>query len=256
MRRAVSHWRRLPEVLRAASETSQWLALLLDYLHLRRLSFPYEFTTGSGDRLLLQTHHDLITVWIIFFRHEYVVEESDRTILDLGANIGAFSLFASREAPRAQIYAFEPFPRTLEQLRGNLARNGLESRVTLYACAVTGAGGSRHMDLQSGPDQSRGLLEPGSDRGLPVQTTTLSQILVENALTDVDLMKIDVEGSEHEVLCSTSSDMLRRIRRIAMEYHPKQPREPLFSHLRRAGFALTSDVPSGTDSGVASFERI
>ncbi len=85
MLRAFSQWQRIPEVVRSIRDSSQWFTLVLGYLKLRAPTYPFEFRTRANDRLLLNTHHDLVTAWIIFFRDEYRVYPEDRTILDVGA---------------------------------------------------------------------------------------------------------------------------------------------------------------------------
>ena len=112
------------------------------------------------------------------------------------------------------------------------------------------------MDENSACSQSRGMLKAGDDAGLKVRTTTLAHFLSDNNLLDVDLMKMDIEGSEHEVIRSTAREVLRKIRRIALEYHPNQPKEPLLQHIQEAGFTLINDPLIGKDSGVASFKRV
>ena len=256
LRHTASPWQRIPEVVRSIRDSPQWLTLLLGYLHVRAPTYPFEFRTRANDRLLLNTNHDLVTVWIIFFRNEYRVHPEDRIILDVGANIGTFSLFAARHAPKARIVAFEPFPATFEQLRCNIERNSLGARVETHPMAMTGEGGVRHMDVTAGSSQSRGMLQTGATTGLEVRTTTLARFLAESRLDDIDLMKMDIEGSEHEVISSTAPEILRHIRRIALEYHPNQPKRPLLDYIQAAGYRLTADVLMGADSGVASFERV
>ncbi len=103
---------RYPEILRCVRRSDAWPALIGGYLGLRPLRFPREFRTPYGDRMTLETFHDLVTVWVVFFRDEYPVDLSHRRIIDAGANIGSFSLLAARVAPEARIIALEPFPAT------------------------------------------------------------------------------------------------------------------------------------------------
>ena len=100
------------------------------------------------------------------------------------------------------------------------------------------------------------MLQTGDTTGLEVHTTTLAHFLTESRLNEIDFMKMDIEGSEHEVIMSTEPEVLRHIRRIALEYHPNQPKRPLLDYIQAAGFRLIDDLPVGTDSGVASFERV
>jgi FkbM family methyltransferase len=251
--RALRHASRAPELLQCMRQSADWGTLIGGYLGLRALNYPHEFRTRSGDVLTLNDFHDLVTAWIIFFRREYDVDSDCRTIIDAGANIGAFSLFAARAAASAQIVALEPFPATRDRLEAHLNRNGLSNRVTCRGWALGGADGLRHMDDSSGPSQSRGLC--GENQGVPVETITLATLWQREGLDQVDLLKMDVEGGEHEIILATSPELLRHCDAIALEYHPNGSKADLFGRLFDAGFALVRDVPNGLNSGVARFRR-
>ena len=79
-------------------------------------SYPFVCETLWGDQIRVADRSDLATVWIIYLRNEYNVRPEDRMILDCGANIGAFSVFAVSRARSARIVAIEPFPSTFERL--------------------------------------------------------------------------------------------------------------------------------------------
>lgn len=83
----------------------------------------------------------------------------------------------------------------------------------------------------------QGVLPVGSTAagGVVVPAKTLTQIVLEVESAVVDLLKMDIEGSEYEVIFSTAPDVLRRVRRIALEYHSADvnapsARERLFAH--------------------------
>src|SRR6478672_3899822 len=103
--RAVRHAARVPELWRCVRQSADWGALIGGYLGAWPLRYPHEFRTRFGDVLTLEEFHDLVTAWIIFFRREYDVARDCRTIVDAGANIGAFSLYAARAAPVARVVA-------------------------------------------------------------------------------------------------------------------------------------------------------
>lgn len=239
-------------------QSADWKALIGGYLGAWPLHYPHEFRTRLGDVLTLEEFHDLVTAWIIFFRREYDVARDCRTIVDAGANIGAFSLYAARTAPAAHIVALEPFPSTHARLLAHVERNGLNDRVACRPWALAAADGARRMDDSSGPSQSRGLYaaEPEASNGsvgVPVEAITLATLWEREQLGQVDLLKLDIEGGEHELLGATPAEVLRRASAIALEYHPNGPREALFACLKGAGFALVSDAQHGPDSGVAHF---
>ncbi len=256
--RILSQWRRAPEVLASLRETTDAAALTLGYLGLRSPSYPFVVHFRSGERISVETHHDLVTLWIIFLRNEYRLPQTCSTIVDAGANIGAFSVYAARRAPRATIHALEPFPSTRERLVATLNQNDLTSRVKVYEVAlanVTSEGSSRHMS-NWGPSQSRGTIPEPVAGSVAVQVSTLEHFLDEANIDQVDFLKMDIEGAEHEVLHATSPAVMRRFREIALEYHPNGSADALFQKLSSCGFACKHDARVGPDSGVAHFTRV
>ncbi|HTT25182.1 MAG TPA: FkbM family methyltransferase [Candidatus Sulfotelmatobacter sp.] len=248
--------RRAPEILRCAREASRWPQITSAYLGFSTLSYPCLLHLRGGDGIRLHELTDLKTFWQIFLRRVYHVEASDRTILDIGANVGLFSLYAARRAPTARVYAVEPFPSTFERLVEVVRDHHLIERVTCINCAITGNGETRLMRSDPLPSQRRALVPLGKGTsGIQVQSKTLSTLLREQGLNRVDLVKMDIEGGEYEVLLSTSPSVLRTIRRIALEYHgdctPHTKRE-IFDHLRDAGFEVTSDIHDRLGYGVAN----
>lgn len=249
---------RLPEVWRCLRQSDDGPALIAAYLGLRALPYPYEFRTPFGDAMTLTTPHDLVTAWVLFYRREYQVDPSCRIVVDAGANIGTFSLLAARVAPESRILALEPFPDTRRRLEAHIARNGLGDRVRCLPWALGKSDGTRRMDDSAVPDQSRGLFGEGTaDQGVAVEAVRLETFWEREGLDRVDLLKMDIEGSEHEVIHSTPPEVLRRARAIALEYHNNAPKAPLFARLREAGFRLVRDVPDphGPDGGVAHFRQ-
>ena len=112
------------------------------------------------------------------------------------------------------------------------------------------------MDVAPGPSQSRGMLAASAESGEPFEAMTLEDVLNEERIDDVDLLKIDIEGGEHEVLAATPRSVFRRCRTIAMEYHPNGSKEELLRRVVGCGFAVTSDVAVAPDSGVAHLTRV
>lgn len=254
--KTLKHVSRLPEVLTCVRETACWGWLVPVYLGLQKATFPREFKTRAGAALTLETFHDLVTTWIIFFRPEYEVDPNDLVIIDAGANIGAFSIYAAGKAPRARVFALEPFPSTWSRLLRHIEVNRLSQRITVLPLALGGEEGQRIMDDQSAASQSRGVFAANTqETGTAVQATTLESFLNSHQLSHVDLLKMDIEGSEHEVLTNTSLEVLQRIDRFALEYHPNGPKSALFDKLIQAGFSLERDLPVHPDSGVAHFAR-
>ncbi len=253
--KAVRNLERAPEVVRCMGGSPDWSWLVPAYLGVKTVDFPVQLRMRGGDHVALATFHDLVTAWLIFFRHEYDVRATDRVIVDAGANIGMFSLFAARTAPNARIVALEPFPSTRDRLLETLRANGLEGRVQARSWALAKDDARRKMDDQAGVSQSRGMFGADANRGVDVEAISLETLLAREKVNEVDLLKMDIEGSEHEVLLGTSAETLGRVKRLALEYHPNKPKGPLFAKLLASQFELHVDRPAGPDSGVAEFRR-
>jgi FkbM family methyltransferase len=247
--------RRAPEIVRCAAETPQWPQLSGAYLGFSELLYPSVLRLRRGERIYLRELADVKTFWQIFLRRIYRVETNDRVILDLGANVGLFALYAARQAPGANIFAVEPFPATFERLVEAVSHHGLTGRIACLNCAVTDAGGARYMGDDPLPSQRRSLLPPGrSGSGIHVQAKTLEELLREQGLNKVDLVKMDIEGCEYGVLLSSPIEVLRSIRRFALEYHgdcAPYSKGQIFDRLRKAGFKVIWDVQDDLGYGVA-----
>lgn len=259
---AMRNARRAPELLRCAVETPQWMSASAAYLGFSQPHFPFVLRLRSGEKISIEELTDLKAFWQIFLRRIYRVHTADRTIIDLGANVGAFTLYAARCAPQAKIFAVEPFPSTFSRLVKTTRDHNLDKRVTCLNFAVADADGVRIMSNASLPSQRRKLASNSSPdvggSGTPIAVKTLTIMLNENDLHHVDMLKVDIEGSEYEVLLSTSQNVLGRINRIAMEYHGDSAlysKQQLFDHLGHARFTVSWDVCDRYGYGVAELIR-
>jgi FkbM family methyltransferase len=122
---------------------------------------------------------------------------SPRTIVDLGSNIGGSVLYFACRYPAARIYGVEPDPATFRKLQANVV--ALEN-VEVLPLAV----GDRDGDAEFFPNPHTWASSLKSTfatgPGITVQVRTLDTLLDEIGLDQVDLVKLDIEGSEHDVL--------------------------------------------------------
>ncbi len=119
-------------------------------------------------------------------------------ILDVGANIGWFSLLAGAAAPRARLTAIEANPKMAAILRANLALNGTVAEVIEQAASAQRGEATWYQS----PSDMSGTLDPSFNAQVAltrtVQTTTLDHLVAGRG--GRMLLKIDVEGHEPEVL--------------------------------------------------------
>jgi FkbM family methyltransferase len=224
--------------------------------------YPFDLVLKNKIQVTIEDYGDLVTAWVVWFRGEYRVPPGAETMLDLGANIGLFSLYSALRNPGARIIAVEPFPVTFARLETNIARNGMANRVDCRNIGVAQRPGVRAMSVE-GPSQCRGLLPPDSAATANgcswVNVMTFEDLVrdaCEHLQTDrLDLVKIDIEGGEHEALLAAPPESFLPIQELGMEYHPNHPKRPLFDHLRSAGLRLIHDKVSGPGCGVAHLRR-
>lgn len=97
------HVDRLPEILTAARTFDPFLPITLEYLDARSINYPMDARLPNGLRVRLTEREDVKILWHIFVRRCYGVSGKESVILDLGANVGFFALYAATNAPGARI---------------------------------------------------------------------------------------------------------------------------------------------------------
>jgi FkbM family methyltransferase len=166
----------------------------------------------------------------------YVRLRPDATVVDVGANIGDFTLQAAAACPEGRVYAIEPLSENACAVDFNRRLNGF-SNVHVLQMAL----GAREGEVQIGADGSHSSTHFGVTGGTcqTVRLTTLAQVMREQGLAQIDLLKLDCEGAEWEILPS-SDDVLPRISQICMEFHRDGDwtEERLAAWLRERGYEV------------------
>jgi FkbM family methyltransferase len=166
-------------------------------------------------------------LWIteeIFFEEVYcppgfAIGPKD-VVVDIGANVGVFTLYASRRT-EGPVYAYEPFPTNIEFLLRNLHHNGVRNVVAASKAVYDKSGPTPLFlsDFASGHLLFDRNVEGPLEEFLEVSATTLKALMADHGLDTVDFLKLDCEGAEGAILASTPGDDLRRVSRIALEFH-------------------------------------
>lgn len=139
-------------------------------------------------------------------------------VVDIGANIGAFTLDAATRYPAATVHAYEPDPETCAVLRRNVEANGLSSRVRVWNEAVAGEAGSLRLWRGEGSVVVSAHL-PAARRGEPCDVPAVTlQNVVARLSGRIGVLKLDCEGSEAEIL-EAAGPALDAVAHIVAEYH-------------------------------------
>jgi len=124
------------------------------------------------------------------------------TFVDIGANIGIFSLLAAQiVGPTGRVIAFEPVPITLEKLRANILLNDLQN-ITVVPIALSDETrrGVIHLDGENNSGASSFRKSRNSRECVEVALDTFDRYAQAHLATAPRLIKIDVEGAEVKVL--------------------------------------------------------
>jgi FkbM family methyltransferase len=201
---------------RICSLWRNWPEYLFNYV-LRRHK-PAEYRTRAGFRVIDGEGSLAGTLAQVFVRREYGSLERFRTIVDIGANMGGFAVYAAQSCPDARIYCYEPEQQNFGLLKQNIEINGLEGRVSAFQCAVASINDRRELVVGKSPLNSFHITSDGASRQI-VNCKTLRDIRADQRLEAIDLLKMNCEGAEYEILEGCSETDLDRIANIRLEYH-------------------------------------
>lgn len=135
--------------------------------------------------------------------------QQDTVVLDVGANIGYYSLLFAKW--RAVVYCFEPYPDTVRKLRRNLELNPALS-VSVWETALSDHEGRISMSVPDAMNCGCNYVAPGSGE---IQMTTLDAFVWAHGLQRIDFIKADIEGSEVAFL-EGGAETIRRFRPMLM----------------------------------------
>ena len=151
------------------------------------------------------------------------------TFLDIGANIGFFTLLASNVMPNGQIWSIEPDPDNVRVLRANVALNVFQDRVKVLHAAASDVDGEIYFSslgyaanigarfTAKDPDTLLARSLPGSAAPTKVRALKIDTLLRDQRL---DLVKIDVEGHEPSVLAGMQRVLTESRPIILSEFAP------------------------------------
>jgi amino acid adenylation domain-containing protein/FkbM family methyltransferase len=221
----------------------------------------------------------------MYLRHGVALGDGD-VVFDVGANIGMFMLFANAAGRDVRVYSCEPSPRIFALLAANAELHEVAGR--RLECAVGAAPGRASFgfyprfsimsglaaDREDDKHYVRSFMENRRREGVAqmapllaeadrllderlglerveVEMRTLSELIDELGVTRIDLLKINVEKSEHLVMAGIREEHWPLIRQVVAEVHDVAGRkDALLAQLRRRGFTAVAEqdpLLAGTD---------
>lgn len=182
---------------------------LYRYLFVRKWLFELNkavFTLSLRGLGILNSENDSISGEKWFLKNIACLLDNS-VVIDVGANVGDYSNKIKRYAPAADLYSFEPHPKTFEALKDQSLENGYEAinvgcgsqslKTSIYDYESAEDVGTSHASLY---EEVINEVHLDKARSWPIEIIRLDDFIEEKILGRIRLVKIDVEGGEMEVL--------------------------------------------------------
>lgn len=190
---------------------------------------PIQFSTRSNIKVDLHNRSEIQLYQQIFVKDLFNIEKLIKTIpkdnpivFDIGANCGFFSLRIIDKYPKAKIFAFEPQERLVKKFSDCINDNNLSGNIYLIKTALGKEEGTAIFYENRSPISASLLKEKVSRRTIrkkyKITLTTLDQFCFENQISSIDILKVDVEGSELDLL-NGATKALHFVQVLYIEVH-------------------------------------
>lgn len=173
-------------------------------------------------------------------------------VVDIGAGIGDFTVFAASAGPGVVVHGYEPFPRSFDLLNENLQLNGV-ANAEVFNRAVGGK--AERLGFETfGFDAGKTVMRPAGEGA--IWSLPFAEVL--GRIGACNLLKMDCEGAEYSILLDSPDGIFKYVERIVMEYHDVAAGQhpALEKRLAELGYRV-STVPNQvhTDIGYMYAER-
>lgn len=186
------------------------------------LKFRGKFKLNISENKYLIIKNDNSTLPSLFFWHglkkyepttinSWIKLSSEaKVIFDVGANFGIFGLIGKVVNPKSKVHFFEPLDRNIERIKTNCSLNNFNnSEIYIETCAVSDKSGEVIFYDMDSSENTIGSMEKAHVELHQHHTSiipkniiaiSLDDYIIQNNINSIDLVKIDVEGSELKVL--------------------------------------------------------
>jgi len=204
-------------------------------IYLKRTDKEFEtLITRTGIKIKIRINStDLMAfthVWIIkeYSKPGFEINDKD-IVIDVGAHIGLFSLFASQFCKKGKIFSFEPIKENFELLKKNIEINEI-TNITFFNEAISDK--TSKMTLYQNEDEAGHSKFVKTSKSMEVNSKSFKEFLDERKIDSYDLLKLDCEGSEYEIIESLPPNYFEKLKKIIIEYHLADTEPDLIKNLK------------------------
>ena len=191
---------------------------------------PFEARRARSRAILTgsQVFSNLREIWVrdVYLKDDFLSVPRNGLVVDLGANLGVFSVLALAQHDSVRVIAVEPSLSMLESLKKCVSANGWSARTTPIRAFIGNFTETQKAALRQGSDYAN------------APTITESELISRSTISKIDLLKCDIEGSEFFLL-HPDSRLLAMTDRLAIELHKWGGDIQVFlNHLTAIGFEI------------------
>lgn len=228
---------------RSVSEFAKLMQIRLSLSKVGALVCPkrvrWTVDLASLGRVCLRSHtSDISVLNELVVWNGYTMQASHvgvpRTILDLGANTGLAARWFMHKWPQARIVCVEPEPSNVDVLRANLSSTPNSAVLPVAAGATSRKAMLHTANLEFGYT----IVGDTAGPSVEVHVATMLEILAAGQMSKVDLLKVDIEGSEREVF-SDCAEWISLVDFMIVECHGDYGPSELLDDCRRNGCEFT-----------------
>mgnify|MGYP006429022745 CR=1 FL=1 len=221
-------------ILKARKTFSNWQTLIGVYFKtIKKENIILE--TKNNIKIKIRTNStDIMQLGTVWLAQDYEVPgfsiKKEDIVIDIGAHIGLFSLFASQYCKNGKIFCYEPIEKNFGILKKNIELNKIKN-VIYFNSAVSNQLNKLKIFIDS--DDSAHSIFKSDKNFIEVNSTTIKSIFDENKIKNCNLLKLDCEGSEYQIIESIPKEYFLKIDKMIIEYHIANENPELYKKLIR-----------------------
>lgn len=154
----------------------------------------------------------------LFGEFRLPVDIQPKLIIDAGAYIGLSALYYSNKYPSAKIIAIEPEDTNFEMLTRNTESNPNIQRVN---AGVWSSNTNLRISNKSSEKWAFTVEEVPDGQPFDIRAVTIDSVLENSGFDTIDVLKIDIEGSEKEIFSKNAEKWLPRVNVLVLELHDR-----------------------------------
>lgn len=217
---------KIKTVIKVVKILKNWPLYFADYFKLvKRSVMVLKLENGIclGIRPRTMERGTFNAIWLnhIYTPPGFEIKDGD-TIIDIGAHVGIFSIFAAMSGQDIKVYSFEPAPENIQIFERNISLNKIKN-IQFFNAAVASESGEREFLLFSENASGHNFASLGekgnSDSKIIIKTITLNDFLNEKSIAKINLLKINCEGAEYEILFNCPYEVFKKVEKISIQCH-------------------------------------